>query len=133
VDFIYRRHGKEKMAQLLAEFKQSGGSDEIFRKVLGVDTEGLEAAWRQDIGAKPRVVPTRSGAPTPFPTFGLSTDGTSTPGSRVAHAATPAPAPTTAPRASDNPISQLCGGSFSLLAIGILVPVLYRRARRNQR
>ncbi len=130
VDFIYRRYGKEKIAQLLAEFRQSGASDDIFRKVLGVDTEGLEAAWRQDIGAKPRVIPTRSGAPTPFPTFGLSTDATSTPAPRVASAATPVPAPTTAPRASSNPISQLCGGAFSLIAVGIFAPILYRRARR---
>ena len=76
IDFIYRRHGKDKMAQLLAEFKQGGAFDEVFRKVLGVDTEGLEVVWRQDIGAKPRVIPTRSSTlPTPFPTFGLSTDG----------------------------------------------------------
>ncbi|MEW5717506.1 MAG: peptidase MA family metallohydrolase [Chloroflexota bacterium] len=133
VDFIYRRYGKEKMAQLLDEFKQGGAFDEIFRKVLGVDTEGLEAAWRQDIGAKPRVVPTRSGAPTPFPTFGLSTDATSTPGPRVASAATPVSAPTTAPRSSSNPISQLCGGAFSLIAVGIFAPILYRRMRRPAR
>ncbi|MBM3130983.1 MAG: hypothetical protein FJ009_20440 [Chloroflexi bacterium] len=132
IDFIYRRYGKDKMTQVLLEFKQGNGADAVFRKVLGADTEGLEAAWRQDVGAKPRVIPTRSSAaPTPFPTFGLSTDATSTPAPRapttIASAATPAPAPTSAPRASGNPISQLCGGAFGAIALGVLVPVLYRR------
>jgi hypothetical protein len=142
VDFIYRRYGKDKMTQVLLELKQGNAFDDVFRKVVGVDTEGLEAAWRQDIGAKPRVVPTRaSGAPTPFPTFALSTDATSTPAPRaagatavpttVARAATPASAPTTAPRASSNPISQLCGGSFAFIAVAIFGPVFYRRMRRS--
>jgi hypothetical protein len=135
VDHIYRRHGKDKMAQILLEFKQGGAFDDVFRKILGVDTDGLEAAWRQDIGAKPRTIPTRSSAaPTPFPTFGLSTDATSTPAPRVpttiASAATPAPAPTAAPRASGNPISQLCGGAFGVIALGLFGPALYRRMRR---
>jgi hypothetical protein len=141
VDFIYRRYGKDTVSQLLAELKQGGAFDDIFRKVLGVDTEGLEAAWRQDIGAKPRVIPTRSNAaPTAFPTFGLSTDATSTPALRVGvstsvpttvgRAATPAPAPTSIPRAPSNPTSQLCGGAFGLLAVGIFGPALYRRMRR---
>jgi len=144
IDFIYRRYGKDKMAQLLAEFKQGNAYDDAFRKVLGVDTEGLEAAWRQDVGAKPRAVSTRaSAAPTAFPTFGLSTDATSTPAPRgaastvvpttVARAATPAAVPTSAPSAPSNPISQLCGGAFSLIAVGIFGPVLYRRMRRSVR
>lgn len=142
VDFMYRRNGKDKMTQVLLEMKQGSAFDDIFRKVLGVDTDGLEAAWRQDIGAKPRVIPTRSNtAPTPFPTFGLSTDATSTPAPRVtgatavpttvARAVTPAPVPTSAPAAPSNPISQLCSGSFALIAVGIFGPVFYRRMRRS--
>lgn len=126
VDFIYRRYGKDKMSQVLMEFKQGNGADAVFRKVLGVDSDGLEAAWRQDIGAKPRAQPTRAtGAPTPFPTFGLSTDPTFTPGPRVATPTLPSGA-----RASGNPIAQLCGGAFGVLALGLLVPVLYQRRRR---
>jgi len=126
VDFIYRRYGKDKMTQILLEFQQGNGGDAVFRKVLGVDTDGLEAAWRQDIGAKPRAQVTRSaGAPTPFPTFGLSTDPTLTPAPRVAGAATPVP--TRAPRASGNPISQFCGSVFGVIALGVLGSVLYRR------
>ena len=134
IDFMYRRYGKDKMAQLLTELKQGGAFDDIFRKVLGVDTEGLEAAWRQDIGAKPRVIPTRSSTTvTPFPTFSIASDATPVPRAVTSapSAATPVPAPT--PRAPSNPISQLCGGTFSLIAIGIFGPVLYRRMRRSVR
>jgi hypothetical protein len=141
VDLMYRRYGKDKITRILLEMKQGSAFDDIFRKVLGVDTDGLEAAWRQDIGAKPRVIPTRSNAaPTPFPTFGLSTDATLTPLPRgagataaptiIARAATSAPAPTSAPTAPSNPISQLCGGSFGVIALGVFGPVLYRRMRR---
>ena len=144
VDFIIRIYGKGKLAQLLQELTKSDTYDDTVRRVLGVDVDGLDAAWRQDIGAKPRVIPTRSGvAPTAFPTFGLSTDSTSTPAPRVtgatavpttmARVVTPAPVPTAAPRALSNPISQLCGGAFALIAVGIFGPVFYRRTRRSAR
>ncbi|MCX7838079.1 MAG: peptidase MA family metallohydrolase [Anaerolineae bacterium] len=138
VDFIYRRYGKDKMTQMLLEFKQGNAFDDVFQRVLGVDTDGLESAWRQDIGAKPRAIPTRAPlAPTAFPTFALSTDLTAptprrdatTAPTPVARAATPAPAPTSAPRVPLNPLTQLCGGSAMLLG-GVAGWAFYRRWRR---
>ena len=80
VDFIIRHYGRDKLAQLLQGFKAGGFYDDIFMKVLGVDTDGLENEWRADVGAKPRVISTRAATtPTPFPTFSLSTDATPTP------------------------------------------------------
>lgn len=80
VDFIIRHYGRDKLAQLLQGFKTGGFYDDIFKQVLGVDTDGLENQWRQDVGAQPRVISTRAATtPTPFPTFGLSTDMTPTP------------------------------------------------------
>jgi hypothetical protein len=80
VDFILRRYGRDKMAQLLKAFKQGGFYDDILIQVLGVNVDQLEAEWRKDIGAKPRVMPTRALiTPTPFPTFSLSTEATPTP------------------------------------------------------
>ena len=80
VDFIFRHYGRDKMAQLLQHFKQGGLYDDIFDQVFGVNIDGLENEWRTDIGAKLRVLPTRSLAtPTPFPTFSLSTEVTPTP------------------------------------------------------
>lgn len=78
VDFIFRRYGRDRMAQLLQAFKQGGFYDDIFARVFGMNLDGLEEEWRKDIGAKPRVVPTRAVA-TPFPTFSLSTEATPTP------------------------------------------------------
>ncbi len=149
VDFIIRHYGKSKLAELLQEFKTGGYYDDIFVKVLGVDTDGLENQWRQDAGAQPRVIPTRSSAsPTPFPTFGLSTgqeQGTAP--TQVAQAATatpPAagaqPVPTQATggtgttsgaggSGSANPLSNLCGGVFGLIALGIFGATLHQRRR----
>ncbi len=80
VDFIFRHYGKDKMAQLLQAFKVGGLYDDIFNQVLGVDTDGIEAAWRKDLGAKPRTIATRAvTTPSPFPTFSLSTDVTPVP------------------------------------------------------
>jgi peptidase MA superfamily protein len=124
VNFIFRHYGKEKMTQLLQGFKTGGFYDDIFRQVLGVDTDGLEAEWRKDVGAKPRAVPTRDASqPTAFPTFGLSSDGstapqsaTATPGA-VAAQATKAPQPTGAAQAPANPLTTFCGGAFGLIAL----------------
>ncbi|MBM3130982.1 MAG: hypothetical protein FJ009_20435 [Chloroflexi bacterium] len=81
VDFILRRYGRDKMTQLLQAFKQGGFYDDILIQVLGADLDDLEAAWRKEIGAKPRALPTRAReTPTPFPTFSLSTDATPTRG-----------------------------------------------------
>lgn len=79
VDYIIRHFGREKLAQLLQGFKTGGFYDDIFKQVLGVDTDGLENAWRADVGAKPRVVSTLPArTATAFPTFSLSTDATPT-------------------------------------------------------
>jgi hypothetical protein len=126
VDFIFRHYGKEKMAQLLQAFKTGGFYDDIFRQVLGVDTDGLEVEWRKDVGAKPRAVPTRSASqPTAYPTFGLSTDGstapqsvTATPGVLAAQA-TRAPQPTSAAQSPANPLTTFCGGAFGVIALGL--------------
>ena len=81
VDFIIRHYGREKLAQLLQGFKTGGFYDDIFMQVLNVDTDGLENLWRQDVGAKPRILaPHVATTPTAFPTFSLSTDATPTPG-----------------------------------------------------
>ncbi len=79
VDFIYRRYGREKIQQLLQAVKVGGNIDDILNQVIGVDTDGLEDAWRKDIGAKPRTSTPATTHPTPFPTLSLSTDPTPTP------------------------------------------------------
>ncbi len=147
VDFIIRHYGKPKLAELLQGFKTGGFYDDIFKQVLGVDTDGLEAAWRQDVGAKPRVIATRSAnQPTAFPTFSLSTDSTpaskgpvsvaTTTSAPVAVAATPVPAATTGAQAnpaqgssrSPNPLTNVCGGVVGRFVLGLFgAAAVYKR------
>lgn len=141
VDFIIRHYGREKLAALLQAFKAGGYYDDVFQKVLGVDTDGLENAWRKDVGAQPRVVPTRSTSqPSPFPTFGLSTESTPVPTTSSVATATPqsvavnaSPAPGapsgSSPNAPANPVSNICGGVFGVMAFGILGAMVWQRRR----
>ncbi|MBI4789624.1 MAG: hypothetical protein HY782_21550 [Chloroflexi bacterium] len=146
VDFIIRQYGKDKVAQMLQEFKAGAFYDDVLRKVLGVDIDGLETEWRKDIGAKPRVIPTRSNAPaTAFPTFSLSTDDspppTTAPGAAatatprpVAVNATPAAPATSAPdgrppSAPSNPTVNLCGGAAGLIVLGGFGAAAWKRRR----
>ncbi len=149
VDFIIRHYGRQKLAELLQAFKAGGYYDDVLKKVLGVDTDGLENEWRKDVGAQPRVVPTRSSSqPTPFPTFGLSTESTpvptraggatspqaavatATPAS-VAVAATPVPVSPGGqpPSAPASPLSNICGGVFGMMAFGVFGLVVWQRRR----
>jgi hypothetical protein len=129
VDFLIRHYGQAKMGEFLKAVKQGGAIDDLFHQVYGLDLDGLEGEWRKDIGAQPRVIPTRSSLlPTPFPTFGLSTDATPTAGAArptatvqsVAVNATPVPPKPVAPSAPTNPITNFCGGLFGMVALGIL-------------
>lgn len=141
VDYLMRLYGKAKMGDFLKAVKAGGTIDDLFTKVYGKDLNGMEAGWRQDIGAKPRAVPTQgSGTPTPFPTFGLSTGDTPVPGARaatstpppVALVATPAPGAvaTNAPSAPSNPTISICGGPGVLMFLGLVVAIGWRRRKR---
>jgi len=55
VEFILDRYGSEKMTQLMDIFKQGAYYDDALQEALGVDTDGLEDAWRAWLGAPPRL------------------------------------------------------------------------------
>jgi len=98
VDFILDQYGEEKMTQLVDLFAQGAPSDCplppydcALLEVLGVDTDGLEDAWRAWLGAPPRpsavgVTPQISQPPAPTsvaqkpPIEGLCCLGGSVPG-----------------------------------------------------
>ncbi len=156
VDFIIRHYGKDKLAQILQQFKAGAYYDDVFTKVLGVDTDGLDNAWRQDIGAKPRQLPARAaGTATPFPTFSLSTDSTPVPTS-AAPAATPTPPqagavatptslqvavnatpatgatavpPSGAASSPASPLTNVCGGVVGLIVFGLFGAGAWWRTR----
>ncbi len=137
VDFIYRKYGKDKMAQMLQEFKKGGNYDDILKKVIGVDTDGLDNAWRQDVGLKPRAVVTRSlPQPGAVPTIGLSTDYSTpepvpatAPPVQVGQNSSAAAQPTRAPSEPSRSI-QICSGAMLVLVPAWLGIVLSRRRAR---
>jgi len=51
VEFIIQHYGKEAMSKLLGIFAQGSLYDDALREALGVDTWGLDNAWRESIGA----------------------------------------------------------------------------------
>lgn len=62
VTFLIRQYGKDRMDQLLQVFHQGSGYDEALKQVYGFDQDGLDALWRQSIGAKPETTPTTAPA-----------------------------------------------------------------------
>jgi len=68
VEFLLKTYGKEKMADLLAVFKEGTLTDDALERVYGFDQDGLEVLWREYIGAPPKgevteVTPTPALAP----------------------------------------------------------------------
>ncbi len=157
VNFMVKTYGRAKMTTLLTSLRDGQTIDEALQAIYGFDTDGLEAAWRDSIGASslaagpdatpvptPTVVPTIvpiGAAPvstavisTPHPTEVLPT---ATPG-----AAAQAPASTAVPNKSPNNI--LTGNTALILQIGgacliiaillVGVPVFFAiRSRRHGR
>jgi hypothetical protein len=91
VEFILDQYGEEKMSQLIDIFTEGAYYDDALQEALGVDTDGLEDAWRAWLGAPPRptaaeVTPqvVQPSAPTPVapksPIEGLCCLGGSVPG-----------------------------------------------------
>jgi len=77
--FLVQNYGQEKMTSLLLALKNGMTIDEALQQTYGFNIEGLEAAWRNAIGAQPRAVPahpttqpTPTYVPTIVPVGGLS-------------------------------------------------------------
>lgn len=68
VKFLIETYGQGQMNSLLISLRDGTTIDDALMKVYGYDVEGLEAAWRESIGAMPK---TASAQPTvqPTPTF----------------------------------------------------------------
>lgn len=57
IDYLLSQYGKDKMVQLLDEFKKGAYQDDALQKVYGFGLEGLDVKWRASIGAPPRAAP----------------------------------------------------------------------------
>jgi len=72
VSFLIKTYGQEKLTQLLTALRDAKPIDDALLEVYGFNTDGLEDAWRQSVGAAPRAVsaqPTSIPAPTFVPTY----------------------------------------------------------------
>ena len=65
-DFLIKTYGRDKMTSLLLDLRDGQTADQALQAVYGFNVDGLEAAWRLSIGAKP--LSSGSGQPTPLPT-----------------------------------------------------------------
>lgn len=57
VAFLLERYGPEKLQELILALAEGVSTDEALESVYGMNTDGLEMAWREAIGAPPRQIP----------------------------------------------------------------------------
>ena len=72
VNFLIETYGQAKMTELLGGLRDGLTLDQALQQTYAVNVEGLEDAWRQSIGARPRTVsaqPTAQPTPTYVPTI----------------------------------------------------------------
>jgi len=65
VRFVVDSYGQASMSRLLAEFRQGATYDDALRAALGVDTYGLDDAWRASLGLGPALAATPAVAAAP--------------------------------------------------------------------
>lgn len=145
VDFLISEYGRDEILALLATLRDGEAVDDALQAAYGFDQDGLEDAWREHIGAQPRVAggaePTPTPTPTPVPTLIpvsgvplatiIPTRPTSTPTPTPIvtreEARTPTPTLTTASVAGI-PNYVLGGGAAvavaSVCIVGVIVPVV---------
>lgn len=150
VKLLIQQYGEEKFREAFSLFEQGMNADDVFTKVYGTNTDGLDNIWRESVGLKAREV-SNTGLPTVAarPTFALSSaetpsaqgSATATPAS-VASANTPAPAAaTTVPQSSSSgsapgtPAAStgLCGGVLGGFALAMVGGYEWRKRRRATR
>jgi hypothetical protein len=86
VNFLIKTYGQEKMTELLTALRDAKTIDDALLEIYGFDTDGLEDAWRQSVGAAPRTasplataMPTPTFVPTYVPVAGIPLAVTPTP------------------------------------------------------
>lgn len=147
VDFLFKQFGNAKMTEMFSEFKQGNSADQIFVKVFGVNTDGIDNLFRKSVGLPERDL-SKAGFFTPeaAPTFALSSAETSVPSSgatatprAVSIANTPAPAAATAVTSSGNSSnsggasSGICGGVLGGFALAMVGAYEWRKRRGPNR
>ena len=139
VTYMVETHGEEPMQRLLAGLREGLSIDSALQAAYGFDRVGLEARWRESIGAEPveaqaSVRPTAIPLPTIVP-FGAATPAASSPTATptprriIAPASTPPPAP--AEEASGGCTAAAPSADLALLLVPVAVGLVLRGVRRR--
>jgi hypothetical protein len=126
IQFMIHNYGQQEMTDLLEALRDAKPIDEALMEVYGFDTDGLDAAWRESVGAAPLTVSTQATAqpiatfvPTYMPVSGAPLAITPT------SLSIPASSFTDVPTSSGPPlgltIALICVCGVMLLIIGVLV------------
>ncbi len=102
VKFIIDTYGSKGMAKLLKIFAEGALPDEALQQALGVDTDGLDNAWRATLG-----LPPLPGTETKSATEGESLPESTSEKVAPKNTATIAPQPTPTTEKKQNPLSWL--------------------------
>ncbi len=57
VDFLIDHYGRDRMLELLMVFSEGSSYDDALEEVYGFDMDGLDALWRESIGAQAPPIP----------------------------------------------------------------------------
>lgn len=71
VKFLIETYGNQKMSDLLAALSNTKPIDDALLEVYSFDTDGLDSAWRESVGAAPLAIAQATAQPTPtfVPTY----------------------------------------------------------------
>lgn len=128
VNFLLESYGPEKMQELLLTLAAAAGYDEALEQVYGFNTDGLETAWRESIGAPSREIPptptaiSAAAVPTYVPLNGVQSVPTQGPAGPNETPETAVPDPTSAVSESTPPPGSTPTGGETAVAAQPLTP-----------
>ena len=138
VSFLIETYGQEKLTELLSALRDAKPIDSALLEVYGFDTDGLEDAWRQSVGAAPRTVSAQATSQ-PTPTFVPTYVPVS--GAPLAVTPTPYAVPTSSFTGSESApkgppialtIALVCTCLVILLIFGVLILGLFVRSQNQK-
>ncbi len=117
VNFLIKTYGQDKLTELLKALRDAKPIDDALLEIYGFDSDGLEDAWRQSVGAAPRAVSAQATA-MPTPTF----VPTYVPVAGIPLAVTPTPnaIPTSSFDGSNSPTTEEDNTGFIILTVALV-------------
>jgi hypothetical protein len=133
VRFLIDTQGRDKLSALLNVFKDGSTYDGALKKIYGMDTDGLDAAWQASLGVKPQAASPTAPRATPTPPRTTTTPPGPTPTGPSRATPIPPPQDTTVPNTQTFlTLLVVCSAGFCVfvaVCIILLVTWLARRGR----